>query len=97
MAWRYRGPKGFVSEGVYNRYKHLDTYKRVSDKHWREERKTLGERVQEERERIARDLKGQEDYQDLLKLYQQYNEDYINGEFEDQGEVETGVDYGEED
>jgi hypothetical protein len=34
MAWRYRGPKGYVSRGVYERYKYLETYLRISDAKW---------------------------------------------------------------
>ena len=92
MAWRYRGPKGFVTEAKYNRYKHLDTYKRVSDAKWKQSPiapppPPPGPVLPDE----------WDDYEFLREEYTQYDPDFMEGDFEDQGEVETGVDYGEDD
>jgi hypothetical protein len=57
MAWKYRGPKGFISKAKYERYKHLDSYKRLSDKKWnvggekKAPRKTSGKPSKGERPR----------------------------------------------
>jgi hypothetical protein len=94
MAWRYRGPKGrFVSQSRYKRYKHLPSYKRISDKNWKtKKRKTLGERVKRARQSLSEFA----DFPELWEAYEAYDPDFYDGEYEDQGEIESGVDYGEE-
>lgn len=91
MAYRYRGPDGkFVKESTYNRSKAQGGTKYYREKVLSAPRENLGSKVKKERASRATP------YGELIQAYDSFDDNWIDGNFEDQGELGTGVDYGEE-
>lgn len=101
MAWRYRGPRGWVSKGTYERYKYLDTYRRLSDAKWRaggnfppkgEHKGTVkgSDQAQHTSAAPTKDSTPAPSSIKTLKDWQKYYDQY---EYDEPIEVETSVDY----
>jgi len=102
MAWRYRGPRGWVSKGTYKRYKHLDTYRRLSDAKWTRGANAplKGEQKEPSDRRATAPSKGTAPSKrtsapsaSSIKTLKDWNRYYDEYDFSPEFEAETGVDY----